>query len=353
MTSLDSRLQSEPPLRIVDDGRVATGRYAAAVARPDLGLSAWQRAVRQKDWTYVSIATERWFIGLAVVQLGYVANAFAYLVDRSSPGHWWQREILSPLGRNVHIADSSVAGTMAWRDGDQQIAIHLASKGFRLAVDVQLPPGPGTKGLTQQRLAADLQVRLGTPLAVITPLPADGRSAPQGLAYTHKDAGLVAQGVLTVGGASGTIDGLACFDWTRSHALRTTVWKWASLATHTPVGRLGLNLSAEVYDDASGASLENAVWLNGQPHLLPAARFELPADPQRQPWRVVSADDGVSFDLRFTPVGARAQDVGAGVIRSRFVQPFGIYTGKVLVPGVGDVAVDGAFGVTEDHLSVW
>lgn len=341
------------PTHLVLDGVVASGRYATAVARPDLGLRGLQRQLRQKDWSYVSLLTERWFVGLAVVQLGYVANAFVYLVDRTQPGRWWQREVLSPLGRNVQVAASSLGGTTAWRSGDQQLAMHFASRGFRLALDVQLPPAPGTSGLAQQRLAADMQVQLATPLALITPLPADGRSAQQGLAYTHKEAGLVAQGVLTVGGASGTVDGLATLDWTRAHALRTTRWKWASLATQTTEGRLGLNLSAEVYDDASGASLENAVWLAGQPHLLPGARFELPDQPQTEPWRIVSMDDGASFDLRFVPTGARAQDVRAGIIRSSFVQPFGIYSGWVAVPGAGKVSVDGAFGVTEDHLSVW
>lgn len=342
-----------PPEFIVQGDQLAAGCYAAALARPELGLRGWQRLARQKDWTYVSVVTERWFVGLAVVQLGYVANAFVYLVDRTQPGRWWQREVLSPLGRNVQVAASSLGGTTAWRDGDQQVAVNFASKGFRLALDVQLPPAPGTSGLSQQRLAADMQVQLATPLALITPLPSHGRTPHQGVAYTHKEAALVAQGVLTVGGASGTVTGLATLDWTRAHALRTTTWKWASLATQTPAGRIGLNLSAEVYDDAAGASLENAVWCNGTPHLLPGARFELPDQPQTQPWRIVSFDDGASFDLRFVPIGARAQDVRAGLVRSSFVQPFGIYNGYVTVPGVGKVALDGAFGVTEDHLSVW
>ncbi len=58
-------------------------------------------------------------------------------------------------------------------------------------------------------------------------------------------------------------DSFATLDWTRSHATRETTWKWASFAglASTRAGdvSVGLNLSAEVYEDK-----ENAFWLNGK-----------------------------------------------------------------------------------------
>jgi hypothetical protein len=59
-------------------------------------------------------------------------------------------------------------------------------------------------------------------------------------------------------------DSFATMDWTRAYATRETIWKWASFAgLASPQGGaaapVGLNLSAEVYDDK-----ENAFWLHGK-----------------------------------------------------------------------------------------
>ncbi|MBC7171011.1 MAG: DUF2804 family protein, partial [Polyangiaceae bacterium] len=80
---------------------------------------------------------------------------------------------------------------------------------------------------------------------------------------------------------------------------------------------------------------------------LSGVRFTLPDDPRTQPWQIESRS-GDEVDLRFMPLGARAQDLHLGLLRTRFVQPYGTFHGRVR-----DHRVDGAFGVVEDHDSLW
>lgn len=80
------------------------GRYVKPFAHPDFGNPLLTR-FRLKEWHYSSFATDDWFFAVGLVQLGYVANAFAYLVDRRRPTlPARQFEALSPLGSALRFA---------------------------------------------------------------------------------------------------------------------------------------------------------------------------------------------------------------------------------------------------------
>jgi hypothetical protein len=124
-------------------------------------------------------------------------------------------------------------------------------------------------------------------------------------------------------------------------------WNWASFAGTTASGkRFGLNLSARVYDHR-GHSMENAVWLDGRVHVLSGVRFEVPRCTT-DPWRIRSVDGSSEVDLQVVPSGERRARMNLGVVRSVFAQPYGLASGSVY----GE-RVDGAFGVVEDHDSLW
>ena len=59
-----------------------------------------------------------------------------------------------------------------------------------------------------------------------------------------------------------------------------------------------------------------------------------------------SADGRV--DLAFRPEGFRAQTIDLKLIASRYLQPFGTFSGNL-----DGVAVEGLPGVTEDHAARW
>jgi hypothetical protein len=61
----------------------------------------------------------------------------------------------------------------------------------------------------------------------------------------------------------------------------------------------------------------------------------------------VRSENG-SVDLTFQPEGHRAQKVDLKLISSRYVQPFGTFSGSLQ-----GIAVEGLPGVAEDHAALW
>ncbi len=330
----------QPPHRAVQDGQVLYGRYRHPIPRPNIGATGRLGRLRLKEWHYTSVTTDRLFVAFGLVQLGYLANAFCYVVDRRDPTRSFEFESISPLGRGLRFAPSSVLGKTHWHHAGADILVSW-DRGWKVSLDVPLDAG---------RLQGKLYFEPQESLALLHEL------APGRPAYTHKAAALPASGALTFRGERFTFDGgLASLDWTRSVALRETRWKWASLSTVLPDGQtVGLNLSAEVYDDARGDSMENALWLDGQVIPLGGVVFDVPDDPTSQPWHLRSRQ-GDDVDLEFHPLGARSQKLDLKVLKSDFVQPYGEFRGHITPPGSRDTVhlVEGAFGVVEDHLSVW
>ena len=306
------------------------GRYRSPIVDPSFPFRLGDRW-RLKEWTYLSVATDELFLAFGLVQLGYASNLFLYAVERST-GITHELEESLPAGAGLTMAPSSVLGTTEWRWRGQQVRVRY-DHGWHVTLDVRFPKGPA--------LAAGFHLESTEALALLHDL---GGGRP---AYTHKAAGLPAAGTAVLGGATFDLQGgLGALDWTRSRANRETVWKWASFASHQGGRALGLNLSAEVYEDSVGASPENAYWVDGEVHPLGAVRFELPPEGERttHPWKLV----GDEVDLVFEPLGARAQRLDLRLIQSTFVQPYGSFHGRI-----AEHAIDGAFGVVEDHQSLW
>ena len=314
------------------DDQWQLGVYQTPFAEVDMSTAGWRR-YRLKEWHYLSFTTDEWFVALGLVQLGYVANLFSYAVDRVQRRPAVEHGALSPLGRALRFAPSSIVGTTSWKTRDAEVAIE-GRDGWEVTLDIPLGA---------ERLRGKAHVGDRESLAMLH------RLAPRRVAYTHKAAGWPLSGQLELGTRSIRLDGgLAASDWTRSQASRITEWKWASFSSVLPDGTsMGLNLSAQVYEDAAGHSVENAVWLDGEVQRLSGVAFDLPMEPRSQPWRIRSLDAD-EVDLTFEPLGAREEHTNFGLVRTEFVQPYGRFAGSVVGRDV-----TGAFGVVETHLSVW
>lgn len=332
----------DPPDRAVDRGVFQWGRYRRPIPSPAFRPGGRLGNLRLKEWCFFSVTHERWFVAFAMVQLGYVANTFCYVVDRRAPSRAWEYDAITPLGAGLRIAPSSVSGSTRWEWRGARIEARWTG-----AWEVQLDLPLSCAG-EKRRLHGAFRVEAEEALALLHPLR---KNRP---AYTHKAAGMPVSGMLAFGSEEIVLDGaLGALDWTRSVALWDTRWKWASLATRAADGRrIGLNLSAEVYDDAEGASRENALFVDGVVHTLPGVDFALPVEVSRDRWRVESREPGV-VDLSFTPAGARAQRLDLALVRSDFVQAFGTYEGRVHLPATGPIEIRDAFGVAEDHYARW
>ena len=252
----------QAPSRLVDGRTIHTGVFRGAIAEPNLPTpgGSW----RVKHWQYTSLTTESHFVAFAVAQLGYVANLFAYVVDRSSR-RMWQLEALAPLGRGLRMAPSSLSGRTLWQRRHERIAIEHRPDGFDLEVDCRIE-GRWLRGTAR--------IALGEGLALVHPFTEEPVLRKMRVGYTHKDAAMPAELSLAWDETQLPREGLATLDWTRACSPRRTSWNWASLAHPLPGGpRVGLNLSAKAYVDRAGRQLENALWLDGRLHVLGNVSF--------------------------------------------------------------------------------
>ena len=328
----DAPALPEAPGSFQIDGQWQTGIYRTPFHRAELRARGWRR-YRLKEWHYVSFTTDEWFVALGLVNLGYVGNLFAYAVDRVQNSSAVEYGTMSPIGRALQIAPSSTNGETRWATRNARVLVR-ARNGWDLELDIPLG---------SERLRGHGRIEERDSLAMLH------RLGPGRHAYTHKAAGWPASGQLDLGTRSIRLDGgLGASDWTRSEANRITEWKWASLSGVLSDGTvLGLNLSADVYDDEAGHSLENALWVDGRVSRLSGVRFRMPIEPKTKPWRIESLDSD-EVELEFQPLGAREDHTSFGLVRTDFVQPYGRFTGRVR-----EHELNGCFGVVETHVSVW
>ncbi|HEY0956898.1 MAG TPA: DUF2804 domain-containing protein, partial [Roseateles sp.] len=289
----------------------------------------WRR-LHHKRWHYVGLGNDELFVGVAIVDLGWTATAFAYLFDRGERrlrADWSQDGL---PGLQARVSDEPLTGAHAWFRGPaaRLNLQHRTDDSLELQVD--------TRAL---RLHARLELAaMAPPLLAIGPIAG-------GLAHaTQKTTALPVQGWAEAGGRRFTLDGaFAAVDASNGLLARDTAWRWAS--AHGP--SLGFNLQQGYFGDR-----ENLLWLDGRPVALGAARFEFDAARPMQPWRVCT-DDGL-LDLIFTPEGLRQKDRDLGFAASHYVQPVGRFSGWVRgSPAAAAREVQDLLGVTEDHRSRW
>jgi hypothetical protein len=322
------------PTSVVLNGTPAHGRYQGRIARIDWAMlrprpgALWRR-LHHKRWHYVGLGNEQVFIGVAIVDVGWAASAFAYLFDRETRtlrADWHQDGL---PGLQAHVGDAPLAGADAWfRGPGARLSLREVGGQLQLAVE--------TRAL---RISATLALAaMAPPLLAIGPIAG-------GLAHaTQKTSALPVRGHAEAGSRHFPLDGAwAAVDASNGLLARDTAWRWAS--AHGPA--VGFNLQQGYF-----GCQENVLWLDGQPTPLGAAHFDVDVSQPLAPWRVHTDDD--LLDLVFTPEGARAADKNLGFAASRYVQPVGTFAGTVRRNRLGSPRrLDRLLGVTEDHRSRW
>ncbi len=323
---------SSPPATLADaKGAPHEGAYAGTIPCAELDGDLFRR-LRKKSWRFVGVFRDDLVVAAAIADVGYLGLSWAYVAEGGRPV---ERGWKSPaaVGISVGAFDGASAAVAPGR------LVSLATTrtgGVTLAVDL-----PGI------RANLDI-VGSGTPLTVVSGDVGRGSGRP---GLTVKNVGLLAMGTVTVEGRSYTLDDArASLDWTQAFFPRHTAWFWATGAGTAVDGRtVGFNIAKGVHDDVHGRYNENALWIDGTPSALPPVTFTIAKGTT--PWSIHS-DDG-SVDLVFEPRGERSEDVNLVVLRSRYRQPFGSFTGRLRDAKGREVRIEGVPGVTEDHEAVW
>ena len=247
-----------------------------------------------KAWRYVGVFCDELMLCVAAVRIGPVRQCFWAV---------WERD-----ERRLHERTRMGRGRVRLTPGRVRI------DDGALAVDLALQETSGVESI-----------------------------CPSGAAYgwTRKQGGIPAHGTVSIEGRGHAIAGRAIIDDTAAYYARHTVWRWAAGVGHCVDGRaLAWNLVEGVNDPPAGS--ERTVWVDGVPQEAGPVAFapDLGA---------VLPRDGGHAGLRFVAEATRARNENRLLIRSRYRQPFGRFTGE---PAPGLRLAEG-LGVMEAHDVHW
>jgi len=160
---------------------------------------------------------------------------------------------------------------------------------------------------------------------------------PSGDAYawTRKQGGIAVTGTVRLsGGRVRPVHARAIIDDTAAYYERHTHWRWcAGVGTDVHGRGLAWNLVQGVNDPAVGS--ERTLWVDGM------AREVGPV--------TIAPELDVVGALRFHAEATRAHRENLLLVRSRYRQPFGTFSGAL----PGGVQLADGFGVMEDHDAWW
>ena len=157
--------------------------------------------------------------------------------------------------------------------------------------------------------------------------------------WTRKQADVPARGFVEVAGKRHEIDGVAFIDESAGYHDRHTAWKWSAGNGLASDGRaVSWNLVAGVHDAPTES--ERTVGVDGEPAEVGPVAFA----PDLS--QVTFAEGG---SLEFAEWAAREEDRNMLLMRSRYRQPFGTFSGTL----PGGIELSQGYGVMEDHDVHW
>ncbi len=323
------------PGSVVDEaGRPRVGTYSGHVpnVRWDATAGRVKRRLQGKTWHYVGIFGERCVAAFAIIDLGWVTSAFAYVFDRERRALVADLSFTGLPGVAAHVSDHAGEGSRStWKGGGAELSLTYPAGGGAWQVRAR------ARGL---EIDATLQARDAPPtMCAIATI--DGGTGN----CTHKTVGLAATGSVEVtGGKRWDLGGsTAVIDHTRGILARETRWRWAMASKPG----LGFNLV-----EGFNGPVENVAWIGDRIVPLGAAHFTFDKRDPMKPWHITC--DGGALDLEFRPEGKRAEDKNLVVAVSRYVQPIGTFHGTIRpAAGAAPITVTNLVGVTEDHEARW
>ena len=308
----------------------------------------WPAAtLRRKRWLYAALSTPELLLTTAVVDVGYVCNAFVFAVDLRAGVTLFQKSWLGVPNLMARVSQHPGAGAKATFRGPR-VRIRIERRGEDDPYGVQVQCG-GDVEVTAS-IAGPAGLTAGGAQAMTYVGAVDGAGGRGNC--TQKIAASRAEGVVRIGGRQFSLSGgHGGLDYTDGILARETQWRWAFAQGVARGGRVvGVNLVEGFNARAPGAAGEDALWLDGLPRALAPARFEFDAEKWQRPWRV-RTEDG-ALDLEAVPVTGYCERHELGLARSRFLQVAARFRGVVHTPE-GDVWFDDVPGVTEDQAVKW
>ena len=208
-----------------------------------------------------------------------------------------------------------------WDRGAQRMWERTTPRRGRVA----LPDGAAR--VTDREVSVDLVLEpAGDPIEVVS------RHGPSYI-WTRKRP-VRATGLLTLEGRTLAVDTQGLLDDSAGYHARRTAWRWSAGIGRAEDGTpVAWNLVDGVHD--VDAASERTVWLDGEPQEVPPQEF--------------AADLSRVGELDFREWAAREARANLGIMRNRYRQPFGEFSGRL----PGGLRLAEGYGVMEEHDVLW
>ena len=183
-------------------------------------------------------------------------------------------------------------------------------------------------GRVRVRGVLDLELSGGAAVEVVSP---HGRS----YVWTRKRAPVHVRGAVSAGGRTFELDGDDGFvDESAGYHARHTAWRWsAGIGRAEDGSAVAWNLVDGVHDAREHS--ERTLWVGGEAREVAPQQF--------------AADLSRVGELDFRAWSARESRVNLLVLRNRYRQPFGEFSGRL----PGGLPLAEGFGVMEEHDVLW
>lgn len=315
---------TEAPISLAQfaNGPVSYGLYAGPIR--DLGTGPWAslRRSQRKAWVFTSAFSTRYCVGFAIADAGLVATAFVYFFDTQT-GKFVEEKATVPFGFSGDF-DPGLDTTWLLKNFSiktENNNLNCSFQGKRIQIKISI--AEDGKGSTTIAPAGDRPFH-HTYKNLLLPTTVEGTIDGEQIKF------------------EGNIGGL---DFSKGYPPRHTFWNWASLNAVTDTGiEFGVNLVGDFNN-----SIENALWAGGKVHQLSQATFSYTRPVEKNTWQIATLD-GV-LNMKFTPRGARGEDINALLMMSKFKQPFGTFNGSVKLDGALHNFT--GYGVVEEHFAKW
>jgi Protein of unknown function (DUF2804) len=332
-------LPAAPP-RLVVSGAPLEGTWAGAPRDAGFAGLAGEyahgflgRRLVEKRWQALFLATPQAMISFAIVDGGYLSSGILSVFDRGA--------------RRVLIDSNPVLPPLfAFVAEEPNDGMRAVFTGPRIGARIERSGGRILATARWGNAAIDLALDARSAPPAMT---SSSRLGPGRFNFTQKLVGLAAEGEIRIGNARFAARGEpAGLDFTHGYLARDTSWRWAFASARQGGRLIGFNLSEGFMDSGTG---ENALWVDGAPCSVGPVRFDFEPSAPLAPWRIRAADG--SLDLTFQPEGYRSQNVDLKLVVSKYLQPFGVFSGQVTTVSGERLVLDSLPGVTEDHTARW
>ncbi len=312
-----------------NDTHIPFGVYDDLISNVDTsfwdkqGMITKKRRTERKAWIFFGVYSPELICGMAIVDAGMVATAFSYFYSLKD-GIFEEDKTTVPLGFpsnfNPDLNSEWTLGNYSIKTNNGKLSMQYNGK-FKMYIDAE---------------------NTSNGASIVAPSK-EGRP----FNFTYKNQCVPVKVQINNRGVStyATSGKYGSIDFTKGYPPRETTWNWLSFIGNTETEKIvAVNIV-----DRFNENMENILWVDGQKTILSPAVFSKHKPYDKTDW-LIETKDGI-LNCHLSPRGARSENINAVILKSQFIQPFGMIDGTLMINGKPEKFT--ALGVVEDHHAVW